>query len=104
AHGDSSNVARVGLIGACAIYAALTVASTGLHLFVLYGRAARQLVPFLCLIAAHELERLRVSDVKWKTVLLGGIGAVAVAQAVANFREPLRQVFPSEFRQRAGAL
>ena len=45
------------------IYGAFVLFSVVLERFVVYGRLVRQLVPFLCLIAAHELYRLRASPV-----------------------------------------
>jgi len=71
--------------------------------FVIYGRTARFVVPFVCLAGAFVLERL------WR--LGGGPGRVAtallglvLAQGLANFWMPLRQVFPYAFNHRAAAL
>ena len=69
-----------------ATYLLLALASHA-HLFVIYGRTARQLVPFLCLAAGYGLARLpkRVSAV----VLL-----LVAAQFAFNISVPFRQHFP----------
>jgi len=69
-----------------ATYLLLALASHA-HLFVVYGRTARQLVPFLCLAAGYGLTRLPkpVSAV----VLL-----LVAAQFAFNISVPFRQHFP----------
>lgn len=88
-----SRAAKAGLIGIAFVYVALVFVSVGLHRFVVYGRLARVLVPFLCLATAAAGERLRVRSPRpWR-----GLIALAMLQAAANFQAPLRLVFPAEF-------
>jgi hypothetical protein len=70
------------------------------HQFVVYGRLARQMVPFFCLVTAAALCDMRghlprrarpVASIVMALLLLG--------QAVVNFAPPLKQVFPAEFRR-----
>lgn len=76
--------ARCGLwLGAAAsIYVLLLVTSTGLGLFVVYGRLARQLVPFLCLATACAFARLAprlhvpIGAALAGVLFLGGLGLV----------------------------
>jgi hypothetical protein len=58
-----------------------------LHVVVVYGRTARQLIPFLCLAAAYGVSRL--SKPVAAVVLLLVVGQFAV-----NISVPLRQRFP----------
>jgi hypothetical protein len=58
-----------------------------LHIVVVYGRTARQLIPFLCLAAAYGISRLPKPAAA--AVLL-----LVVAQFACNISVPLRQHFP----------
>jgi hypothetical protein len=58
-----------------------------LHVFVVYGRTSRQLIPFLCLAAAYGISRLP-KPVAAVVLLL------VVAQFAVNISVPLRQHFP----------
>jgi len=71
---------------AVATYLLLALASHA-NLFVVYGRTARQLVPFLCLAAGYGLARL--SKPVSAVVLL-----LVVAQFAVNIAVPFRQHFP----------
>jgi hypothetical protein len=68
--------------------------------FVVYGRVVRELVPFLCLLAAHGLAdwlaRLEVRP-RWRTAAV----ALFLTVGAVNFITPLRQVFPDRFRELA---
>jgi hypothetical protein len=88
---------RIWLLGLAMVYAALFVTSVVLHKFVVYGRLARQLVPFFCLLTANRLEVLRTS--RSRAIRLGFAAALAglVAQSLVNFRGPLGQSFPLDF-------
>ncbi|MBX3472640.1 MAG: hypothetical protein KF878_37790, partial [Planctomycetes bacterium] len=78
---------------AVGLYAALALASTGLEAFVVYGRTARVLVPFLCLAAAWALAPgLRRCRPGLRLALL----ALLLAHTAARFEAPLRQVFPAQ--------
>lgn len=92
-----TRTARAGLIGAGCIYAALSITSTILHQFVVYGRLARPLVPFLCLATAAVIAPLlgRVPRVRIATLV--AVTLLVAVQAGINFRIPLRQQFPAEF-------
>jgi hypothetical protein len=86
---------------ACAlgVLVLLVVSSNLLHRFVVYGRLARQSVPFFALLAGYALFgpwRLALrgrSLAPWAAVML-------VAIAAANFAGPLRLEFPAEFMAR----
>lgn len=92
---QSSARARHALAGVVFVYVALVVTSVVLEVFVVYGRTARQLVPFLCLLAAHEIGRWqkRAPRVILLAVVVGAVGQVAY-----NLHTPIVQVFPDRFR------
>ena len=80
---------------AAAIYLPLSIGSTGLDKFVVYGRLAREMVPFLSLLTALAIsylwERLQF------TRRLIGVGAIFLVMQVAlNFWQPLIQQFPDD--------
>lgn len=52
---QTTSRARLALASVLFIYLALVLASVVLHVFVVCGRTARQVVPFLRLLTAHEL-------------------------------------------------
>jgi hypothetical protein len=85
------------------IYGALFFNSVVLEKMVVYGRLARQLVPFFCVIAAYELIRLR--RVPWmRSGVVVAAAAALLVQVAVNFRAPLVQWFPIEFREAFGPL
>jgi hypothetical protein len=83
------------LFAATFIFLALGFSSAVFHVFVVMGRQARQVVPFLCLASAaavaEQLERRRAM-----TWLVGTCVVVVGAQAAWNFRVPLQQRFPRD--------
>jgi hypothetical protein len=83
------------VLAASFIYLALGCSSAVFHVFVVMGRQARQVVPFLCLATAAAavelLERRRWSS--W--IVAAGVVAL-VAQTGWNFRQPLQQRFPRD--------
>ncbi len=86
---------------AAAIYVGLVVCADMLRTFVVYGRTARMVVPFLCLAAAAGAD-LAVS--RWPrawpwAAFFGVMTAVAGWQMAV----PLRQVFPEDFLRLAAA-
>ena len=93
---------RAVLLIACValIYASLAGGSAMARVFVVYGRLARQLVPFLCLLAAcvgtafHRRGQLHGPSVR----LVAGLAVFA--QLVIAFGPPLTQVFPRELEAR----
>ena len=101
--GQVSDLAKSCLLAVFVIYGALFVCSVVLERFVVYGRLARQLVPFLCVIAAHELVRMRRPS--WmRSGMVVAAAAALVLQVAVNFRAPLVQAFPNEFHQAFGPL
>ena len=95
---DLPRRARVGLIGVAVVYASLATMSVVTHTFVVYGRLARQLVPFLCLITAAALSRAMLPLApRARLRFAGAVAIVLLVQAGFNFMTPLRQVFPAEF-------
>jgi hypothetical protein len=103
AAGERRPALVVGLFGVAFVYLVLAVFSVGLEKFVVYGRLARQLTPFCCLLAALLLERLwsgsRRGRIAAKVVL-----ALAAVQAAANFWQPFGMFFPGRFHQLAAAV
>ena len=88
---------RAGLIGAASIYLMLVVGSTMLEIFVVHGRLARQLVPFLCLVTAAVLQHAFESRSVFAHRFARSALVALLVQASMNFLGPLRQSFPSEF-------
>jgi hypothetical protein len=97
--------AYVGLVGAVMIYATLVILSVLLHRFVVYGRLARQLVPFFCLATAAFLHAVYTSWPSSTRRSWTAAAAIAiVTQAAFNFATPLRQVFPDQFLREARSM
>jgi hypothetical protein len=99
---------RTGLIGLACLYCTLAVLSTWIPFLVVYGRVSRQLVPFLCLVAAPVLVRMFADTSRFRRPALTAIAVLVVAQAVFNARPVFSQWFPLEFvsegEQLAGRL
>jgi hypothetical protein len=93
----ASGRVRAGLFGLVIIYGAFVMTSVMLHKFVVYGRLARQLVPFFCLVTAAALQDVRHAGSRLSRRLVYGVMAAAIAQAAVNFAEPLTQSFPVDF-------
>ena len=94
----SDPMPRALLLLACvaAVYACLAGGASIARVFVVYGRLARQLVPFLCLLTAcvgtSAYERHRDHR---RTII--SVAAVAAAlQLILAFAPPFRQMFPRE--------
>ncbi len=100
ARGERAAVFMVGVAGIVFIYGGLVLMSVGLEKMVVYGRQARQLVPFACFLTAGALERIWTRAPRRRFAVATVLAGVLV-QAAANFREPLTQVFPAEFRRLA---
>jgi hypothetical protein len=100
ARGRRSEAMIFGLLGIFFIYGTLVVFSVVLEKFVVYGRLARQLVPFCGILAALFLERLWTSTPKGRFLVMVVLAA-AVFQAAVNFQQALTQVYPVEFRRLA---
>ncbi|SIO44457.1 hypothetical protein SAMN05444166_4778 [Singulisphaera sp. GP187] len=100
---DASARAR-GLLwlgAAVSIYLALTAASTGVGKMVVYGRLARQVVPFLCLATACATTRVLDGRPLGLAAVLGT--AALLAQAAFNFGQPLALRFPVDVRRQVEA-
>lgn len=89
---------RAALLLACVVivYASLAGGSAIGRVFVVYGRLARQLVPFLCLLTAcvgiTVYQRAEVG----KRAVISAAAITTVVQLLIAFGPPLRQVFPRE--------
>jgi len=100
ARGDRRPALLLGAAGLAVIYGGLVASSVVLERAVVYGRLVRQLVPFACLLSALMLDRL------WdrrRAAALAAFAATAL-EATLNFRAPMSQVFPDEFRRLAAAV
>lgn len=97
-----SRVVRAGVVGVVFTYATLTLFSVVLDQFAVYGRLARQLVPFFCLLTAAVIVRGWQARPEHQRGALALVAALVLAiQATVNFGPPLRQEFPREFLPRA---
>jgi len=94
---DVSARVGAGVFGAFLIYALLVAGSVGLSRFVVYGRLTRQVVPFLCLVAAAALSRLWHSPGTRARIAACAIVGALVIQAAVNFWGPMVQSFPADF-------
>ena len=101
--GEKNSRIIFGLAGVLLIWLSLTTVSMVLEIFVVYGRLARQLVPFLCILGAYTLEKLWLSSGKTKrfakTLIIG-----ITLQASINFFPLFVQDFPVEFLEKTSAV
>jgi len=93
----------IALAAVAFVYGALVLASVGLHWFVVYGRLARPLVPFLCLLTARQIYQLQ-ADQKLSRTAIKALGLGIAVQAAWNLSLPFSQAFPDTFRERAVAI
>ncbi|HVM61520.1 MAG TPA: hypothetical protein VMV72_11715 [Verrucomicrobiae bacterium] len=92
----------VAMLGA--LYGLLVLGSLGPSSLAVYGRAARQLVPFLCLIGAFAGARVwDGARTTWGRRTLQTGGLLLILQAAWNFRGPLQQWFPRDVRRLVAA-
>ena len=80
------------------IYLCLLIPSVFLHTFVVYARLARQLIPFIILLAAHGFALLEVHkqiSYSWTRTLF----AVLFIQALLNFGNSYRLYYPRQFSE-----
>lgn len=101
--GERSRALVFGVAGILLVFGGLVLGSVALGRFVVYGRLVRQLVPFACLLAADALDRLLALSAARRGVATAVL-VLVFAQAAWNFRTPLSQVFPREFRRMAAAV
>lgn len=90
------------LAGLLFFYGTMTLFSTGLHKFVVYGRLARQLAPFFCILTSAVLVHTWGRWPKARFPLLLAAGLMTV-QSAYDLYQPFRLTFPIEFRQALGA-
>lgn len=84
------------------MYLLMVLFSKGLEMFPLFGRHARQMVPFLCLTTACGLTYF--ADNWWLKSRVWLVGTFAIVlQAVFNFTQPLTQQFPNDVVHRVMA-
>ena len=89
------HTAAMWVLAAVFIYLALGCSSAIFHVFVVMGRQARQVVPFLCLATAAAAVEL-LERRRWPSwIVVAGVIAL-VAQTGWNFRQPLQQRFPRD--------
>ena len=98
--GRASRPVRQAVVAIIFIYGVLILFSVFLGKFVVYGRLARQLVPFLSLLSASYIDRLLTSRPKIGP-LIAAVLLVVIGQATYNFRQVLALTFPSEFMEMA---
>jgi hypothetical protein len=85
-----------------AIATSLVVGSNVMEKFVVYGRIARQMVPFLALLTGYVFfHRWEFWNARVPRVVAG---ATLVALAAWNFSGPLRLVFPPQFEAQGAAV
>ncbi len=84
------------LLTIAGIYLLLVLGSVVLQKFVVYGRTARQMVPFIALAAAYGIDHLPRVSRRW-------IIAAAALVAMPNFVQPLFIDVPRAAEQRARA-
>jgi hypothetical protein len=100
--GSPSRNVIIGLIGVAIVYGSLVVTSVALQKFVVYGRLARQLVPFFCLITVATLHAGYVAmSPRARRLSAAAVITALIVQSTFNFMTPLRQVFPPEILQAA---
>jgi hypothetical protein len=100
ARGSRAEALLLGVGGSVFVYGGLVLTSVVAQRMVVYGRTARQLAPFACILTAYALQRASRGS-RRRRVAAAVVLAAAVAQAVVNFFQPLTQVFPPEFRRLA---
>jgi hypothetical protein len=98
AHRDQVTRRAIAWIGAAAaVYLILVIGSAGLGKFVVYGRLAREMVPFFCLTAAAAVAGV---SARWHLNRVAAYAAILVAFQVAlNFWQPIVQQFPLQVQE-----
>jgi len=100
--GSLDRASAMACLGGVAVYALLVLPSNGVRHFVVYGRLAKQLTPFLALVAAYP-----VAWVGCRAASMGMLAPAIVLLALAsayNWLGPMRQVFPDRFHRMAHEL
>jgi hypothetical protein len=89
------HTAATWVLAAGFMYLALGCSSAIFHVFVVMGRQARQVVPFLCLATAAAAVEL-LERRRWPSWIVAAGVVALVAQTGWNFRQPLQQRFPRD--------
>jgi hypothetical protein len=74
----------------------MVLLSTGFHLFVVYARTARPLVPLLCLLGGWAIFALTASRPNWRPAVMAVVSVAALLQFLPHFT----RVFPREVEAR----
>ena len=93
---QNDKTSRIGLAGFLFIYLCLVVPSNLTHSFVVYGRLARQLMPFMVLAAAGGLGYLASQKFRGQW-LINGLIVFLLIQSLWNYRSSYLLVYPREF-------
>jgi hypothetical protein len=93
---QSVMASRLGLLGVMFIYLCMVIPSNLTHSFVVYGRLARQLMPFLVLAAASGLVYV-ASSKSGRQWLINSLILFLILQSIWNYRSSYLLVFPREF-------
>ena len=89
-------ILKLGIGGILFIYLCLLLFSTGLHVFVVYGRLVRQIIPFLAITAANGLVLYSNTNKFTKNIALI-IMFIIIVQGLINFRTSFMVSYPREF-------
>src|SRR5215470_8544985 len=89
------HTAAMWVFAAAFIYLVLGCSSAIFHVFVVMGRQARQVVPFLCLATAAAAVEL-LERRRWSSWIVAAAVAALVVQTGWNVRQPLQQRFPRD--------
>jgi hypothetical protein len=89
------HTAAMWVFAAVFIYLALGCSSAILHVFVVMGRQARQVVPFLCLATAAAVVEL-LERRRWSSWMVAAGVVALIAQSGWNVSQPLQQRFPRD--------
>ncbi|GAB4501156.1 MAG: hypothetical protein Fur0035_06970 [Anaerolineales bacterium] len=91
---------RLYLTGLLFIYICLVIPSVVTHSFVVYGRLARQMMPFLVLIAAFGLQQMFFFSHYGRYFFSISVG-LCVVFAGFRYADAFQQIYPLEFAEEA---
>lgn len=90
------------LAGLSFVYACLVLFSVYFHSFVVLGRLARQMMPFLILLSAYGLASLATQTPVWRNVSVL-VMLLVILQGFTNYAISFAQSYPREFSSEAQA-
>lgn len=99
---SSTADAKLWMTGTLFIYLCLLIPSVVLEYFVVYARLARQMIPFLCLLAAEGLEQMESHAASGRKIIRL-VFLIVILQAAWNFSQAYRLSYPREFVAEAQA-